>query len=106
MPNQTPGLTPGTQANPDRDHSSSPAAGSGTQADPAIPPFLSVVRGHPTDAELAALVAVITARSSAAAARAPAPAPPPRSRWSDKSRLMRAGIRPGPDAWRRSALPR
>jgi len=106
MPNQTPGLTPRTQANPGPEDSSSPPAGSDTQADPGIPPFLSVVRGSPTDAELAALVTVIAARAAATAGGVPAPPPPPRSRWSDKSRLMRPSIMPGQDAWRGSALPR
>jgi hypothetical protein len=89
MSNQTPGLTPGSQADPG-------------------PAFLSVVRGNPTDTELAALVAVLAARAGAAAAAAevPTPARAPRSRWSDKSCLMRASLSPGPDAWRRSALPR
>ena len=124
MFNQTPGLTPGTHpnpgpgesgppaagtgthANPGQGHSSPPAAGTGTPAGPGITPFLSVVRGHPTDAELTALVTVIAARANAAAAGRPAHAPPPRSRWSDKPQQMRASLSPGPDAWRRSALPR
>ena len=92
MPNETSGLTPGTPA------------------DSGIAPFLSVVRGNPTDAELAAVVAVLAARAGAAAAATAAYEPTParalRSRWSDKSRLMRTSISPGPDAWRRSALPR
>jgi hypothetical protein len=95
MSNQTPGLTPGSQ--PDRP-----------------PVMLSVVRGNPTDTELAALVTVLSARAGAAAAAAAATsaadqltsARAPRSRWSDKSRLMRASLSPGPDAWRRSTLPR
>jgi len=72
--------------------------------------FFSVVRGHPTDEELAAVVTVLAARAGAAAAAAAAYEPTParalRSRWSDKSRLMRTSLAPGPDAWRRSALPR
>jgi Acyl-CoA carboxylase epsilon subunit len=105
MSNQTPGPLPGTQAG------SSPVL----LSDPP-PVFLSVVRGNPTDTELAALVTVLAARAGAAAAAAaapatsaagqPTPARAPRSRWSDKSWLMRASLSPGPDAWRRSALPR
>jgi len=95
MSNQTPGLTGGTQAE-------------------SSPVFLSVVRGNPTDTELAALVTVLAARAGASAAGPaataaggqPTPARAPRSRWSDKSWLMRASLSPGPDAWRRSALPR
>ncbi len=90
MPNETSWLTPGTPA------------------DSGIAPFLSVVRGNPTDAELAAVVTVLAARAGAAAAAAyePTPARAPGSRWSDKSRLMRTSISHGPDAWRRSGLPR
>jgi len=92
MSNQTPGLTPGSQQD-------------------SRPAFLSVVRGNPTDTELAALVTVLAARAGASAAAAtsatdqPTPARAPRSRWSDKSWLMRGSLSPGPDAWRRSALP-
>ena len=64
---------------------------------------LRVVRGQPTDAELAALVAVLAARRPAestvdtdAAAR---------SVWADPGRRLRAVPRPGPGAWRRSGLP-
>jgi hypothetical protein len=87
MPSRAPGPAPGTQAD--------------------APVFLSVVRGEPTDAELAALVAILATRAADAAAAAGATlARAPRSRWSDRSRLMRPGLSPGPDAWRRSTLPR
>jgi acyl-CoA carboxylase epsilon subunit len=62
-------------------------------------PFLRVVRGEPTPEELAALVAVLAARS------VPAAAPPLRPAWSDPARRLGLTARPGPDAWRRSALP-
>jgi hypothetical protein len=65
---------------------------------------LRVVRGQPTDEELAALVAVVLSHRPA---RPPAPG---RSRWA---RVARAGGaegplpgRRGPDAWRSSGLPR
>ena len=62
-------------------------------------PSLRVVRGQPTAEELAALVAVLSARSAAVP-----PAPRARPAWSDPAR--RLGVRrPGPSAWRRSALP-
>ncbi|WP_433474525.1 acyl-CoA carboxylase subunit epsilon [Spirillospora sp. CA-142024] len=77
-------------------------------------PFLQVVRGEPGPEEIAALVAVLTARARAAAAARDGagrggPARP--SRWADRSRLVRgtfAGeIAPrGPGAWRASGLPR
>ena len=62
-------------------------------------PSLRVVRGEPTAEELAALVAVLAAR--------PAAPPPPRLRsaWADPARRLGLTHRPGPAAWRRSALP-
>ncbi|KUP96268.1 acyl-CoA carboxylase subunit epsilon [Thermobifida cellulosilytica] len=68
-------------------------------------PFLQVVRGDPSHEEIAALVAVLTARARAArAARERAAAPGSRSGWRDHAR--RLGVsRPGPDSWRRSFHP-
>jgi hypothetical protein len=63
-------------------------------------PYLRVVRGRPTAAELAALVAVLAARSAAST-----PAPRLRSAWADPARRLALADRPGPGAWRRSALP-
>ncbi len=67
-------------------------------------PVLRVVRGEPSEEELAALVAVVAARrtsdSSAAAA------PKRRSAWGDPAYAARPPLSPGPDGWRRSALPR
>jgi len=76
-------------------------------ADPPQP-LLSVVRGEPTAAELAAVVALIAGRrrAGAALARETRPAPASRSEWSLPSALMRTPITAGPGAWRRSALPR
>lgn len=64
-------------------------------------PYLRVVRGEPTAEELAALVAVLAARSAAA----PAPARRPRSAWADPTRRLGVTHRAGPGAWRRSTLP-
>jgi hypothetical protein len=62
-------------------------------------PVLRIVRGEPTPEELAALVAVVAARSGA-----PAPAPKPiPSAWTDRARLVRPHLHPGPGAWRASA---
>ncbi|ANN20560.1 acetyl-CoA carboxylase biotin carboxyl carrier protein subunit [Amycolatopsis orientalis] len=66
-------------------------------------PLLRIVRGNPSDAELAALTAVVAA---AASARAPEPAPKRDSWWADKASLVRAPLAPGEGAWRASALPR
>jgi len=74
-------------------------------ADPGDLPFLSVVRGAPTDAEIAAITAVLAARARAVAAVAPpqAPVPPSRSQWSGKASLVRQPLHRGPGAWRASA---
>jgi hypothetical protein len=62
---------------------------------------LRVVRGNPSAEELAALVAVIAARASAAAAE---PEPPVRPLWGRP--VLRPVLTPGPGAWRASGLPR
>ncbi len=74
-------------------------------------PFLEVVRGDPAPEEIAALVAVLTARARAAAAAREGADTPRTSRWADRSRLVRHAasdtIRPrGPGAWRAGGLPR
>ena len=66
-------------------------------------PALRVIRGDATPEEIAAVIAVLLARA-AAVADASAAAPPP-SAWADRGRLVRRPLFPGPDAWRRSALP-
>lgn len=70
-------------------------------------PVLSVVRGNPTDAELAAVVAVLAARARVVAALATAatPAGTSRSGWSDRSRLVRQPLTSRPGGWRASGLP-
>jgi hypothetical protein len=70
-------------------------------------PLLSVVSGHPSAEELAALTAVLAATLAARqrAAAAQASVGPARSAWLDRAALTRAPLRPGPDAWRRSARP-
>lgn len=60
-----------------------------------------VVRGHPQDAELAALLVVLAAVTGGEGA----PGATPRSPWADPSR-SHPGPRPGPGAWRLSGLPR
>jgi hypothetical protein len=66
-------------------------------------PYLRVVRGNPTAAELAAVVAVVAARRAAVA---PAQATPSdeRSKWTSKARLARYPLHAGPGAWRASAM--
>jgi hypothetical protein len=63
-------------------------------------PLLRVVKGEPSAEELAALVAVIAARSGGSD-----DASAPRSAWTDRSRLVRRPLTPGPGAWKASALP-
>jgi Acyl-CoA carboxylase epsilon subunit len=66
-----------------------------------------IVRGVPTDEELAAIVGVLLMRAAAA----PVPEPEPASAWTSSTRPAYAypdgrPSRPGPSAWRASALPR
>jgi len=68
-------------------------------------PLLAVVRGEPTAAELAALAVVVDALVRRASQRA-APDRAAGSRWAARQQLMRQQLRPGPGAWRASALPR
>ena len=67
-------------------------------------PPLRIVRGEPTDEEVAALVVAVTMR--AAQARSAAQEPRPRSLWRSRSRNIRPAISPSPGAWRASGLPR
>jgi hypothetical protein len=62
-------------------------------------PMLRVVRGTPDAAELAALVAVIGARSAGGAPVEETP----QSGWSDRGQGLRSRLAHGPGAWRRSA---
>ena len=62
---------------------------------------IHIVRGEPSDEEIAALVAVLAALANTAAAERPAP----RSAWADPGHRLRTPLHPGPGAWRNSALP-
>jgi hypothetical protein len=65
------------------------------------PALLRVVKGDPTPAELAALVAVLASRSGPEAAPSrPLPA------WNTPRRLHRTVHPHGPGGWRASGLPR
>jgi len=68
-------------------------------SDEAPRPVLRIVRGEPSDAELAALLAVVAARSAAPAE----PTPDVPSAWRDRAALLRRPLHPGPGAWRASA---
>jgi hypothetical protein len=62
---------------------------------------LRIVRGEPSDEELAALIAALAALAHATAAGPPAP----RNAWADPAHRLRTPLHPGPGAWRNSALP-
>jgi Acyl-CoA carboxylase epsilon subunit len=64
-------------------------------------PLFRVVKGSPTEEELAALVTVFTLRQGAGT-----PGSSPRqSGWSAYWRSVRAPVQPGPGAWRMSGRP-
>jgi hypothetical protein len=65
-------------------------------------PHLRIVKGNPSDEELAALVAAVTTLGSAEEE----PTSEPRSAWSDRRVLVREPLAHGPGAWRASGLPR
>ena len=67
---------------------------------PVATPLLTVVRGEPTAEQLAALVAVVSAR---AAAGGGAGEPAPRPLWGRPQ--LRGALHPAPGAWRASGLP-
>ncbi|UOZ09901.1 acyl-CoA carboxylase subunit epsilon [Amycolatopsis sp. WQ 127309] len=67
-----------------------------------VRPLLRVVRGNPSDAELAALTAVVAAAS---AARGPGKPTPRTSWWGDHATSLRRPHHPGEGAWRASGLP-
>lgn len=71
---------------------------------------LAIVRGNATPEEIAALVAVLTARARRAAAAQAAhqrrTAGRTRAAWADRSRGLRTPLPHGPGAWRASGRPR
>ena len=69
-------------------------------ATPVARPLLTVVRGEPTPEQLAALTAVLAARSAGGVGDAPAP---DRPLWARPQ--LRTPLSPGRGAWRASGLP-
>jgi hypothetical protein len=63
-------------------------------------PMFRVVKGCPTDEELAALVVVL---SAVAGSETTETHRSPTGQWAAYWRAVRAPIRPGPGAWRASA---
>lgn len=82
-------------------------SGAGTPEDAGTPEerraLFRVVRGAPTDGELAALTVVLAALPAAPPAD---PRPAVRSAWNDPAARLRGPLRAGPGAWRMSARPR
>jgi hypothetical protein len=66
-------------------------------------PVITVTRGLATQAEIAAVVAVLLSARAAAAPAAESARP---SRWTEGFRARAALPRPGPYSWRASARPR
>ena len=66
-------------------------------------PVLRIAKGDPTPEELAALLAVVSARS--AAAPAPSTSADRASNWATYWRNHTRPLHPGPNAWRASAHP-
>lgn len=67
-------------------------------------PFLRIVRGDPSDAEIAALVAVLA--TAAVGAERDRRHRPSVGAWSAPTGRMRRVIRAGPGGWRASAAAR
>jgi hypothetical protein len=65
-----------------------------------------VVRGEPSDTEVAALTVALTVVAAAPSAPSRSAAPAARDRWSDPSARFRTPLHPGPGAWRMSTWPR
>jgi Acyl-CoA carboxylase epsilon subunit len=64
-------------------------------------PVLRVVRGEPTEEEIAALVIALATRAAASPV-----VEPPRSLWRSRGHNIRPAVSPSPGAWRASGLPR
>lgn len=64
-------------------------------------PQLRVVRGNPTDEELAAIIAVVSAASAQSDEQNP-----PRSEWASPVWQMRHILEHGPGGWRHSGFAR
>lgn len=83
-------------------HAEAGAGGSSAHdATGAARPLLTVVRGAPTPEQLAAVLAVVSARGSGGGTEE---ATPVRSPWARPQ--LRPALTPGPGAWQASALPR
>ncbi|MHA6760442.1 acyl-CoA carboxylase epsilon subunit [Streptacidiphilus sp. PAMC 29251] len=64
-------------------------------------PPIKVLHGRPSPEELAAVLAVVSARAAANAARTTEDTRT--TEWTSRARTLRRPLRPGPNAWRSSA---
>lgn len=64
-------------------------------------PLLRVIKGSPTDEEIAALVAVVTSLGRTASRPEVKP-----SEWAAPHRALRVAYSHGPEGWRSAGLPR
>ncbi len=70
------------------------------------PPLLIVVRGDASAEEIAALTAVLAAKTAPAPGPAPAAARGQRvTGWGNRAAMLRKPLMHGPGAWRASARP-
>jgi acyl-CoA carboxylase epsilon subunit len=71
------------------------------------PPVFSVIKGSPTEDELAAVMTVLTTRffRKGQEEQGHEDATPARTGWSAYWRSVRSPIQPGPSAWRMSGGP-
>jgi hypothetical protein len=76
------------------------AMSSDPSPDEARRPVLRVIRGDATPEEIAALMAVVSARAAEPVAD---DRPAVRAAWTDRAALMHQPLMPGPGAWRASA---
>ena len=68
-------------------------------------PALAIASGNPSADQVAAVLAVLSARAASAGAQARS-GESGRSEWSARYRLLRAPLVRAPGGWRASALPR
>jgi hypothetical protein len=71
----------------------------------AAEPRLTVVRGHPTAEDVAALTVTVMAVRARAARAAAAGRQQPPAGWARRASLLRGPVSHGPGGWRRSGLP-
>ena len=73
-----------------------------TAVETDVQPLFTVVKGQPTDDELAALIVVFSSFGSTTGSAGAAQS----SGWSSYWRSVRRPFQPGPDAWRLSSRQR